>query len=234
MNTETAKPDAVVFDFDGVIVNTEPLHFEAFRRVLLPLGLAFTWEEYTSYYLGFDDRDAFREAFKKGGRTLDDGYLQQLMKDKAKSFRGLVEERGVEAYPGVIPLIWSLSGKVPIALCSGALEGDIEPILCKLDLDGIFDVMVTADQVEASKPSPISYLLVAERLMAAFPNQDISPGRCVAIEDTPAGIDAAKAAGLAVLAVSNSYGAEKLTAAARVVTSLEGITARDLAALAQA
>jgi len=231
MKGRDSELDAVVLDFDGVIVNTEPLHFEAFREVLRPLGLAFSWEAYTSYYLGFDDRDAFREAFKKGGRTVEDDVLHRLIGDKARAFRGFVEQRGVESYPGVLPLIRSLSGRVPIALCSGALAGDIEPIIRKLDLGRVFDVVVTADDVEASKPDPASYLLVLKRLAEAFPARETRPRHCVAIEDTPAGIEAASAAGLTVLAVCNSYGSEKLSAAARVVNSLRGITIRDLAAL---
>lgn len=223
--------DAVVFDFDGVIVNTEPLHHEAFHKVLSPLNLAFTWEEYTSHYLGFDDRDAFREAFKRAGRSVADDLLQNLIDDKAKIFRRLIEEKGVEPYPGVLPLIWALSGHVPVALCSGALSSDIAPVLEKLDLDGIFDIEVTADDVEISKPNPLSYMLVLERLGIGFPNRPARPGCCVAIEDTPAGIEAASSARLTVLAVCNTYPKDKLTGAARVVRSLEGLTIKDLAAL---
>ena len=226
------KLAAVIFDFDGVIVNTEPLHFAAFREILQTKGLAFGWDEYVSFYLGFDDRDAFREAFRRGGRALGGADLSKLMRAKAQAFQRLVEEKGVEPFPGVLPLIKSLSRKVPLALCSGALQSDIAPILRTLKIEKAFDVIVTAEDVSASKPDPESYVLALERLGKAFPAKKIDADRSVAIEDTPAGIEAAGGAGLRVLALSNSYAPEKLAGAARIVPSLKNIRKGDLARLA--
>jgi beta-phosphoglucomutase len=225
------KLAAVIFDFDGVIVNTEPLHFVAFRDILLTKGLAFSWDEYVSFYLGFDDRDAFREAFKRGGRVLTGAELSRLILAKARAFQKLAEEKGAQPFPGVLPLIKSLAGKVPLALCSGAVKSDIQPILRKLKLDRAFDAIVTAENVSASKPDPASYVLALKRLVKAFPTRNISANRCVAIEDTPAGIEAASGAGLRVLALSNSYASAKLGAADKVVPSLKNITKSDLTRL---
>jgi beta-phosphoglucomutase len=227
------KLAAVIFDFDGVIVNTEPLHFVAFREILQTKGLAFSWEEYVSFYLGFDDRDAFREAFKRGGRALTGPELSRLMAAKAQAFQKLAEEKGAQPFPGVLPLIKSLARKVPLALCSGAVKSDIEPILRKLKLDRTFDVKVTAEDVSASKPDPASYVLALKRLAKAFPAKKISADCCVAIEDTPAGIEAAGGAGLRVLALSNSYSPEKLRAADKVAPSLKKITKIDLARMVE-
>ena len=124
-----------------------------------------------------------------------------------------------------------MTKKVPLALCSGALKSDIEPILRKLKFDRVFDVIVTAEDVSASKPDPASYVLALKRLTKAFPEENIVADRCVAIEDTPAGIDAARGAGLRVLALSNSYTPAKLSAAEKIVPSLKGITKNDLARL---
>lgn len=225
-------PAAVVFDFDGVVVNTEPLHFEAFQQVLGPLDLAFAWEEYVAWYIGFDDRDAFKEVFRRGARDLDEPGLQDLIGKKADAFEQLARDRGAEPFPGVVALIKSLAGRTPAALCSGALRRDIDPILDRLGLGRAFDVVVSADDVAASKPDPASYRLVLERLGRAFPGRTFPPPACVAVEDTPAGIAAAKGAGMAVLAVANSYRREELREAARVVDSLEGVTPEDLARLA--
>ena len=225
------KLAAVIFDFDGVIVDTEPLHFVAFREILQTKGLAFTWEDYVSSYLGFDDRDAFREAFKRGGRVLTGAELSKLVLAKAQAFQKLAEEKGAQPFPGVLPLIKSLARKVPLALCSGAVKSDIEPILRKLKLDRTFDVIVTAEDVSASKPDPASYVLALKRLAKAFPAKKISVDHCVAIEDTPAGIQAAGGAGLRVLALSNSYAPAKLGAADKVAPSLKNITKSDLARL---
>lgn len=213
--------DAVIFDFDGIIVDTEPLHYKAFQEILVPLGLGYSWEEYLETYLGFDDRDAFREAFKAAGRSLSTDELRKCMEEKAQAFERTVAA-GVSPYPGVVELIRSISGTLPLALCSGALMSDIDPILAQLGLAGAFDTMVTADQVSASKPDPESYRVAILRLQELFPGRVI-PARSLAIEDTPAGIQSATGAGLRVLAVTNSYPEERLTGACRVVTSLAGV-----------
>ena len=213
--------DAVIFDFDGIIVDTEPLHYKAFQELLVPRGLGYSWEEYLERYLGFDDRDAFRESFRTAGRPLSAEELKALMDGKAQAFLRAVSA-GVAPYPGVVELIRSISGTLPLALCSGALRGDIDPILSQLDLVGAFDTLVTADEVAASKPDPESYRLALQRLQELFPGR-IEPARSLAIEDTPAGILSATGAGLRVLAVTNSYPEERLSGACRVVDSLAGI-----------
>ncbi|HTG81930.1 MAG TPA: HAD family phosphatase [Geobacteraceae bacterium] len=213
---------AVIFDFDGIIVDTEPLHYKAFQEVLVPMGLGYSWDEYLRHYIGFDDRDAFREAFRAAGREVGDADLHLLIEEKAKAFQCAIAA-GVEPYPGVVELIRSVAGTIPLALCSGALPGDIRPITEQLGIASLFDVVVTAADVEASKPDPASYALTVARLRAAFPDRGIAPGRCLAIEDTPAGIASATGAGLKVLAVTNSYPEENLGRAATVVQSLVGI-----------
>jgi beta-phosphoglucomutase len=224
--------DAVIFDFDGVIVNSEPLHCEAFGHVLGPLGLSFTWDEYVSHYLGFDDRDAFREAFRLRGRKVDERELSRLIGAKAHAFQRLAREKGAAPFPGVMALIELLvENGIPLALCSGALRRDVDPILRRLGLDQVLRVTVTADDVAASKPDPASYRLVIERLVSCFPGRGIAAAGSVAIEDTPAGIEAARGAGLNILAVSNSHKAESLDAATRVVAGLEGLGLADLEAL---
>jgi beta-phosphoglucomutase len=218
---------AVVFDFDGIIVDSEPLHYKAFQKLLEPIGAGFSWGEYVEKYMGFDDRDAFREAFRVHGLELGDEKLTRLISEKAAMFQEVAAE-GVNAYPGAVELIRYLSGKTPLALCSGALLSDIEPVLGMLSIPDAFDCIVTADDVSASKPDPASYSLAIQRLQQLFPGQAISPSSSVAIEDTPAGISSAKGAGLKVLAVTNSYPAAELRAADSVVESLSTITIEDL------
>ncbi|MBU5613067.1 HAD family hydrolase [Geomonas azotofigens] len=212
---------AVIFDFDGIIVDTEPLHYKAFQELLVPLGLGYSWEEYLDLYIGFDDRDAFREAFRVHGRALADQELKELITGKAEAFLRIVSG-GVAPYTGVVELIRAISGNLPLALCSGALKSDIEPILAQLGLTDAFDVKVTADEVAASKPDPESYRLAVQRLQERFPGKVEASGT-IAVEDTPAGIASATGAGLKVLAVTNSYPEERLTGACRVVNSLSGV-----------
>jgi beta-phosphoglucomutase len=218
---------AVIFDFDGIIVDTEPLHYKAFQEVLVPMGLGYSWDEYLRHYIGFDDRDAFRESFSAAGREIGDAELHLLIEEKGRAFQCAIAA-GVEPYPGVVELIRAIAGNLPLALCSGALPGDIEPIIEQLGIASLFDVVVTAADVQASKPDPASYALTVARLQTAFPDRGITPGNCLAIEDTPAGIASATGAGLRVLAVTNSYPEESLGGAGTVVQSLVGI---DLAGL---
>jgi HAD superfamily hydrolase (TIGR01509 family) len=211
--------EAVIFDFDGVIVDTEPLHYAAFQCTLEPLGLRFTWEEYVETYIGFDDRDAFRHAFSSNEQELSQDLLLRLIESKAAAFIETIKA-GVTAYPGVIELIRHLHAtNIPLAICSGALRSDIDPILTMLGIADCFDIIVTADDVAASKPDPECYQLAFQRLLSSWQNS-FTRDMTLAIEDTPAGIAAAKGAGLHVCAVTNSYPAARLTQATFVTNTL--------------
>lgn len=224
---------AVIFDFDGVIADTEPLHFEAFRSLAAPLGIELAWEAYRARYMGFDDRDAFRALFRDAGRSLAEEELAGLIDAKAAAFAKLAEGQGVEPYPGVVPLIGALAGRVPLALCSGALRSDVHPILERAGLKACFAVMVTAEDVAVSKPDPECYLEALRRLAARFPGRAFPASRAVAIEDTPAGIAAARGAGLKVLAVRTTHAHGPLAVADRVEDSLQNLAVEDLEALAR-
>ena len=220
-------PSAVIFDFDGVIVDTEPLHYQAFQKLLQPQNLGFSWEEYVQTYMGFDDRDAFREAFKQKSEPLSTSDLEQLVAQKAVIFQEVIKA-GVTAYPGVTELIQGLSQQqTPLAICSGALRSDILPILDQLGITNCFSAIVTADDVPHSKPDPTCYRIAAEQLSAIFPDKLATCDQIIAIEDTPAGITSALGAGLKVVAVTNSYPADHLKQASRIVTSLEELQKTD-------
>jgi beta-phosphoglucomutase len=222
-NLSLPRPEAVLFDFDGILVDSEPMHHRAFTEVLDPLGMGFPWKEYVEIYLGFDDRDAFRVAFRAKGIDLDEENLAKLVAAKSRAFQdGL--RNGVTAYPGAVRMIESLhtAGR-PLALCSGALRSDIDPILAQLGVARCFDVIVSADDVRRSKPDPESYALAFRRLSETYPTSLTIPEKAVAVEDAPAGIRSAKGAGLRVLAVTNSYGAGELAEADWIVESLESI-----------
>jgi len=214
------RAEAVIFDFDGVIVDTEPLHYTAFQRLLEPLGLGFSWEQYVETYMGFDDRDAFMEAFKANGTVLPATDLQGFIDRKAGLFQEIIRD-GISAYPGVVDLIRSIrAGGTPLAISSGALRSDIAPILETLGIADCFDVIVTAEDVARSKPDPECYVL-AHTWLNKFSLLNLTPGQVLAIEDTPAGIAAAKGAGLRVIAVTNSYPATHLSQADRIVETLD-------------
>lgn len=214
---------AVIFDFDGIIVDTEPLHYRAYQEIFVPLGLGFPWEEYVSRYIGFDDREIFSRVFAAGDHVPGLEEIRLLVAEKAAIFQKIALSE-IQPYPGVAELIGRLYPIIPLALCSGAVRTDVIPILKRLGLFDSFDAVVTADDVAASKPDPESYMLAVRKLSLAHPNRGIRPWNCIAIEDTPTGIASAKAAGIPVLAVTNSHSAERLFDAGLIVDSLERVT----------
>lgn len=209
---------AVIFDFDGIIVDSEPLHFRAFNEVLAPLELSITWEEYCDTYIGFDDRDAFRAIFKAKGGRIFSKKLSALIQQKAGILQEYIDRGEAIPLPGAVELIKSIPGRLPVALCSGALRSDIDPILEQLGISGIFNVVVTAEDTSKSKPDAAPYRLALKKLGID------RPASVIAIEDTPAGIMSAKGAGLKVLAVTNSYDHNYLLEADAVTDSLENIS----------
>lgn len=210
---------AVLFDFDGIIVDSERLHWAAFNAVLEPRGKPISWKDYIQTYIGFDDRDAFRTILPLSGKT----ELTELIAAKAEAFQTLLESDGAAALPGAVELIKHLSGNIPLAICSGALREDILPILGSLGIPDAFDTIVTAEDTRISKPDPAPYSKAWKNLTEKFhPLENVSTG--LAIEDTPAGIASAKGAGLQVLSVTNSYPAEYLSQADAIVDTLEGLT----------
>jgi len=222
---------AVIFDCDGVLVDTEPLHYRAFQEVLVPLGLGHDFQSYLDRFVGFDDRDAFIYAFKQAGRELAPLTLERLMEAKSAALGDLIRQ-GVPSFPGVVELVNELMDRgVPMAVASGALRHEVEAFLASLGLNGAFRVIVAADQVKKSKPDPETYLLAIERLRQLQESKPLDPKNCVAIEDTQAGILSAKSAGLAVIAVTNSFPAKELSDADQVVGSLSDLSFRKIVKL---
>lgn len=224
---------AVIFDCDGILVDTEPLHYEAFQAVLRPLGLGHDYAHYMEVYIGFDDRDAIREAFREAGRSLDDATLAELMRAKAGALLQIAA-RGVRSFPGVVSLVRELvEHGVPLAVASGALRHEIEIFMEALGLKDAFPLIVAADDVQRSKPDPETYRAALERVKAKLGDDSLDPRACIAIEDTPAGIQSARAAGLYVIAVTNSFPAEELKEADCVVDRLDRLNLSRLIQLIQ-
>ena len=209
---------AVIFDFDGIIVDSEPMHFRALNEVLQPLGLEISWEAYCEVYIGFDDRDAFKQVFKENHKKSCSRDVAKLIEEKAAVFQRYIAQGEATPLPGAVELIKSIPVRLPIALCSGALREDIDPILENLGITGAFTTIVTAEDTPRSKPDPAPYALTIEKLGID------NPATALAIEDTPAGILSAKGAGLKVLAVTNSYDRDYLMEADAVTDSLERVS----------
>lgn len=212
---------AIVFDFDGVIADTEPLHHQSFCAVVEKDGLGCPWETYHQDYIGYDDRDLFRAFYGHHDRALSEDELAGLVEAKAQAFIALAEQ-GVEPYAGIPDLVHQAAALVPIAICSGALRSDIDPILSQLGLTDTFPVIVTAEDVALSKPDPTCYRLAVQRLSECTDRMFL-PERVVAIEDSPTGIRAAREAGLTVWAVTHTHGTAQVAGAHRVFDHMPAI-----------
>ncbi len=222
---------AVIFDCDGILVDTEPLHYRAFQKILAPLGLAHSFEHYMEHFIGFDDRDAFLHSFSEGGRELDAAALEALIAAKAQALQEQIRH-GVGTFPGVVELVRELSRNgTPMAVASGALRHEVYAFVKSLGLNGAFCAVVAADDVKKSKPDPETYILALDRLKLAMGWQELEAASCIAIEDTPAGIESARSAGLYVIGVTNSFEEKELRAADHVVASLAGMDYPELSRL---
>lgn len=221
-----------MFDCDGILVDSEPLHYQAFQEVLAPLGLGYDYSLYLERYIGFDDREAFVEVFTEAGRSIDPPQLEKLIRTKNAALLDTIS-RGVSSFPGVVELVRHLyTRKVPLAVASGALRSEIEGFLRALDLQECFAIIVSADDVERSKPDPETYLVALQKLEKGLPGH-LDPKTCIAIEDTPAGIHSAKQAGLFTIGVPHSFTSDQLLEADSIVETLVHVSLEKLVELVQ-
>ena len=222
---------AVIFDFNGIIVDDEPIHFKLFQRVLGEEGITLTETDYYARYLGFDDRGAFTASYHENSRPMTDAKLAELINRKAAYYREEIRNH-VAIFPGVKSLIGELAPKLPLAVASGALRQEIETILSTGDLLKHFCVIISAEDVKQGKPEPEIFLKALERINARRADRDlIVAADCVVIEDSKEGIKGARRAGMKCLAVTNSHPAELLTEADAVVKSLDEVDVLFLQAL---
>ncbi len=214
---------AVVFDFDGVIVDSEPLHFALFRRLLGEEGIALTREQYDAIYLGMDDRECFTEALTRHGKTAALPKVPELIERKSALLMSTIADH-VPLLPGAVDFVRALTTSRPLAICSGALRREIEAMLKQAGMLSCFVGIVSAEDVSHSKPNPEGFTKSLALLnRSQHPALPMAPASCLAIEDSLAGIEAARAAGMRCLAVANSYPAAALkqAGAEAVVAALD-------------
>jgi len=213
-------PAAVLFDFDGVLVNSEPLHFQAFRDVLAADRIELAEDEYYRQLIGFDDKGAFRHLYKTRNLPLPPAKLLSLIASKSKVMMQFIHRRQFAALPGVEQFVRTMWRSRPLAICSGALREEIEAMLDGISLRDCFRVIVAAEDVTVGKPDPQGYLL-ATRLLGERAHQTWNPADCLIVEDAPTVISSVRRVGFQVLAVATSYPLEKLGEANWAVKSLE-------------
>jgi beta-phosphoglucomutase len=213
---------AVVFDFDGVLANSEPLHFRAYRDVLAERGLALTERAYYERYLGYDDVGAFAAIATDAGVTLDEQAITDLVARKAVRLEEL-ERAGSVLFPGAREAIGRMAARGPVAIASGALKPEILRVLEREGLRHHFPIVVSAEDTPASKPDPAPYALAVRQLAEHL--EGLLASECAAIEDSRWGLLSARAAGLRTVAVTHTYAAAELQDAAdAVIDHLDGFT----------
>ena len=218
---------AAVFDFDGVIVDSEPLHYRSLRDALRPEGVEISEAEYLQVYLAYDDREAIRLALEHHGQSTDPARRERIEARKVETFARLIPE--IPVFDGVRDLVRALEAEMPLAIASGARHDEVDAILRGVGLRDAFEAIVGAEDAERTKPDPAPYLEAARRLAAR--TVGLTPEECVAFEDSMPGIASALVAGMKVVGIAHSYPAEKLRAAHRVVDSLVGLDAGTLRGL---
>ena len=213
-------PRAVLFDFDGIIVNSEPLHFQAMQETVAAEHIELYEDEYYRELIGFDDRGSFRHLFDRRDKPLEPKTLLALIARKNKLMMDLIHRRRFSALPGVEEFVRGLWRHVPLAICSGALREEIEAMLEGVALRDCFPVIVAAEDVTVGKPDPQGYLLAMEKL-AERSHQKLEPEDCLIVEDAPTVIRSVKDAGFPTLGVATSYPLFKLADADYQVKTLD-------------
>ena len=221
---------AIISDFDGVIADSEPLHLAAFQSVLAEVGLSLTEQRYYESYVGYDDRTCFAAVAASAGRPLAEATIAALCERKAKRFVETMV-RDLQGFDGGAEFFRAMARHCPLAICSGAVREEIVVMLRHLQLADCFGPIVSADDVSASKPDPEGYLLAMERLRAELGPPPLQAEACLVIEDTIYGIRAARAAGMAVVAVTHTAPAEQLQEADLIVDGFAALSPARLASL---
>jgi beta-phosphoglucomutase len=218
---------AIIFDFDGVITDSEVLHLRAFNQSLVPYGIEISTKDYYTNYLGYNDFDCYKALIDNGMLKIDEQKISDIIKVKSKIFEELTKTEG-RTIEGVHEFLQMLEeNKIPMAICSGALLVEIEVMLQESGLRHFFAEIVSAEQVKKGKPHPEGFLLGLKKLNETC-HPPIAADECIVIEDSHWGLQAGKAAGMHTVAVTNSYDAEQLTIAEKIVSHLNELTIDDL------
>jgi beta-phosphoglucomutase len=222
---------AIVFDFDGVIADSEPLHLKAYQQALATDGIVLDRDEYFARYLGYDDVGMFQALGRDRGFAWTDRHITELVARKGMKLQAMLEG-GEVLFPGAAAFVRAAAAEVPIAIASGALRHEIVQIVEAAGLDELFAAIIASGDTPHSKPSPAPYLLAFDQLQQAT-GRMLDRQRCVAIEDSVWGLESARGAGLRCVGVTTSYPAAELTGAELIVDGLRSLTIPMLEELVQ-
>ena len=198
---------ALIFDFNGVLADDDPIHMEALRQVGKEEGMSFTDEEYLDKYLPLNDWDCFKLMFVEQSLPLPASKLDDLIRRKSVYYFQAIAEKSV-LFADAAAAVRAAAGRCPLAIASGARIDEIRHILTHGKLHTCFTAIVSAEDVEFGKPHPEPFLRAHGKLKERDPSLKASD--CVAIEDSIGGIQSAHEAGMRCLAIAHSYGPDRL------------------------
>lgn len=204
---------AIAFDLDGTLSDTEPLHFEAFGEVIRPAGIEIPREEYFSRLIGLNDHDCFATLLREHGQDADENRIAELIGCKSVVYSAMIANRDV-LYPGADALVRRCAERFPLIVVTGTLHAEAEVILQRANLRSLFVDIIGAEDTAQGKPEPDGFLTALGRLgFLLRPHPSIVAAECLVVEDTAAGVEAARRAGMRVLALCQTTTAENLRAA---------------------
>lgn len=216
---------AVLFDFNGVLVDDEPLHWRMYNHALQPHKIRVSKPDYYKKYLGFDDRDAFRAILRDSGRKAPPPLIEELVEAKAEGYARAMPK--VKFFPGAARLARQAARLYPLGVVTGAIRAEAEGLLRREGLRSCFKAVVAAEDVERGKPHPEGYRKGLRALWAAT-RRDLRPSEVLVVEDGPAGIEAAQRAGMKVLAVAHTYPPRDLQGADAIAARIGDLRVEDL------
>lgn len=223
---------AIIFDFNGVIIDDEPLHFFAFREVLGNERIRLTRTHYYERYLAYDDRRCLREILADHERRMSSAEVSRLRRAKEQAYQRLLRKR-LRLFPGAVGFIRKCASRYPLAIASGALQSEIQSILRGFNLHRYFRAVISADDVTRGKPHPETFMRACQALnrIRAGKGKKILARECLVIEDSLHGIEAAHQAGMKCVAVAHSYPLRQLAHADHRARSIRNLQLSQLEAL---
>lgn len=211
---------AIFFDFNGVIIDDEPLQMAAYQDVLHEQGIELTLSDYYGA-LGMDDKTFVRAAFARAEKPLTEDVLKIVLEDKGVRHRKLLEKE-LPLFPGVVTFLKASSRRYSLGLASMALKADIHYALERARLLSLFSVIVSAEDVAVCKPAPDCYRIARDKLnekRQVERRQPLLSSECLVVEDSPPGIESGRQAAMRTLGITNTVGEEQLRAAGAEVVS---------------
>jgi beta-phosphoglucomutase len=214
---------AVLFDLDGTLADTEPLHFDASNAILNDVGVSISRDDYFTRYVGLNDHDCFAAVMRANQKPVDEAQIADFIRRKSVVYRATIAGRDV-LYPGAANFVRQCHERFPLMLVTGTLRVEAETILRAAGLRDLFLDVIPAEEVKEGKPAPDGFLLALGRIGFLLRQRDpVLPRECLVVEDTPAGIEAAHRAGMIALAVMHWAAESALTAADFVRPSFDRI-----------